>query len=165
MRNATTNIIEEFRGDTLVPPALLRAITKRIVENIRPEKIILFGSYAYGEPTLDSDIDLLVIMRSKKRPVERSDEISDLFPRRYFGLDVLARTPREIQEQIRLGDDFMKQITEEGKILYERKKATGGRLGGKSRNGFQSRARPCQSQKRPVTRQSGVRLRAVLCII
>ncbi len=142
MKNSTTNIIEEFRGDTLVPPELLRAITKRIVENIHPEKIILFGSYAYGEPTLDSDIDLLVIMRSDKRPVERSDEISDLFARRSFGLDVLARTPREIRERIRLGDDFIKHIIEEGKVLYERKPSNTRRLGGKSGNGFQSRARP-----------------------
>ncbi|MCC7161289.1 MAG: nucleotidyltransferase domain-containing protein [Anaerolineae bacterium] len=51
----STRIIEDFRGKTLVPPALLRAITKRIVENIHLEKVILFGSYAYGEPTLDSN--------------------------------------------------------------------------------------------------------------
>ncbi len=85
--------------------------------------MILFGSYAYGEPMLDSDIDLLVVMQSKKRPVERSDQVSDLFPRRYFGLDILARTPREIRERIRLGDDFIKHITEQGKVLYERTSA------------------------------------------
>lgn len=71
---------------------------------------------------MDSDIDLLVIMRSKKRPVERSDEISDLFPRRYFGLDILARTPRKVRERIRMGDDFIKRITEQGKVLYEHKR-------------------------------------------
>lgn len=161
VRDTKPNVIEDFRGDTLVSPALLRAITKRIVENIHPEKIILFGSYAYGEPTLDSDIDLLVIMRSKKRPVERSDDISDLFPRRYFGLDVLVRTPREVRERIRLGDDFIKQITKEGKVLYERKPSNSRGLGSKSGNGFQSRARPRKPQKRPAARQSGVRLRAV----
>lgn len=66
MSHSATNIIEDFRGDTLVSPALLRAITKRIVENIHPEKIILFGSYAYGEPTLDSDDAIAAVKRVRK---------------------------------------------------------------------------------------------------
>jgi uncharacterized protein len=161
MKKPSTQIIEEFRGETLVPRELLRAMTQRIVENIHPEKIILFGSYAYGEPTLDSDIDLLVIMNSQKRPVERADEISDLFPRRYFGLDILARTPSEIRERIRIGDDFIKQITEQGKVLYERKPANSTRLGRQSGNGLQRRARSRTTPQRPSARQSGVRLRTV----
>jgi predicted nucleotidyltransferase len=161
MKNPSTNTIEEFRGDTLVPRELLRAITKRIVENIHPEKVILFGSYANGEPTLDSDIDLFVIMPSKKRPVDRADDISDLFPRRYFGMDILVRTPREVRERIRLGDEFIQDITENGKVLYERKLPNSSGLGRQSGNGLQGRTRSRAAAKRPVARQGRVRLRPV----
>lgn len=161
MKANSTQIIEEFRGDMLVSRELLRAIAKRIVDNVHPEKIILFGSYAYGEPTLDSDIDLLVIMKSDKRPIERADEVSDLFPRRYFGLDVLARTPKEIRERLRLGDDFIRQITTEGKVLYARKHTIGARLGRQGGDGLQRSTRSRSTAKRPAARQSSVRLRPV----
>jgi len=158
---STSSIIEEFRGDTLVPPKLLRAITKRIVENIHPEKIILFGSYAYGKPTLDSDIDLLVILPSRKRSIENAMVIDKLFSNRRFGMDILVRKPQELKARLAIGDVFMEEITQRGKVLYERRNTNGSRLGGKSGNGFQSRTRPRKSKKRPAARQSGVRLRAV----
>lgn len=161
MKKASTDIIEQFRGETLVPRELLRAITRRIVENVHPEKVILFGSYAYGEPTLDSDIDLFVIKRSKKRPVDRADEISDLFPRRGFGMDILVRTPSEVRERIRLGDSFIKDITEKGHVLYDRKHTAISRLGRKSRNGFQKRTRSRKPEKESTARQGSVRLRAM----
>lgn len=136
MKNPTANIIEEFRGDRLVPRELLRAITKRIVENIHPEKVILFGSYAYGEPTLDSDIDLLVGMKSRKRSIENAMAIDKLFSNRRFGMDILVRTPRELKGRLDLGDMFLEEITEKGKVLYERRSTNSSRLGSKSRNGF-----------------------------
>lgn len=160
MKNST-NIIEEFRGDSLVPPELLRAITKRIVEHIKPEKIILFGSYAYGEPTLDSDIDLLVIMKNSNRSIENAMTVDKLFADRRFGMDILVRTPLELKTRIDRGDMFLEEITKRGKILYERRNANGSRLGRKSGNGLQGRARSRKPQKRPAARQSGVRLRAV----
>lgn len=121
-RETNKKIIEEFRGETLVPRALLRAITKRIVEAVHPERVILFGSYAYGEPTLDSDIDLLVVMKSTKRPIENAERISRLFPDRRFGMDIMVRTPRQLRECLKLGDYFMKEITEQGSVLYERRR-------------------------------------------
>lgn len=161
MKRDSESIIENFRGETLVSRELLRAITKRIVENIHPEKIILFGSYAYGEPTLDSDIDLLVIMRNRKRSIKNAMTVDKLFSNRRFGMDILVRTPQELKARLERGDPFMQDITQKGKLLYERGNTSGSRLGRKSGNGLQSRARPRKSQKRPAARQSGVRLRAV----
>ena len=94
------------QGDGLVTRKLLREITERIVDAVNPEKIILFGSYGYGKPTLDSDIDLLVVMKSKQRPVERGRVISDLFPNRRFGMDILVRTPQELAKRLAMGDMF-----------------------------------------------------------
>ena len=120
MGNSTERVIDEFQGDTLVPRALIRAITRRIVEACDPEKIILFGSYASGKPTMDSDIDLLVIMQSRKRPADRARAISALFLHRHFGMDILVRTPGELEKRLRMGDYFLREITEKGKMLYER---------------------------------------------
>jgi predicted nucleotidyltransferase len=139
MRTNPERVIEDFSGDILVTRELLRAITRRIVEAIQPEKVILFGSYAYGEPTLDSDIDLLVVKQSRKRPAERARVISALFLHRRFGLDILVRTPNELQERLRIGDYFFREITQKGKVLYERRGRNGSRLGGQSRNGFRKR--------------------------
>jgi len=85
----------------------LQQIVQRIVEAFNPERIILFGSYAYGEPTPDSDIDLLVIMESDAHPVERERAISRLFLIRTFPMDILVRTPQEITERLNLGDCFI----------------------------------------------------------
>jgi uncharacterized protein len=161
MKKSSPNIIEDFRGETLVPRELLRAITKRIVENIHPEKVILFGSYAHGEPTLDSDIDLFVIMNSDKRPIEESDTISHLFPHRHFGIDILVRTPQMVQERLALGDGFIRQIMQEGKVLYAIRNARRLRLDKQGRDGLRGRGRPTKAKKKPVAGQSNVRLRAV----
>jgi predicted nucleotidyltransferase len=161
MKRAPTRVIEEFRGDTLVTRELLRAITKRIVENVRPEKIILFGSHAYGEPTLESDIDLLVVLVNRKRSIENAMAVDKLFSNRRFGMDILVRTPQELKARLDLGDMFMEEITQRGKVLYERRSTNVPRLGRQSRNGLQGRARSRKPQKGSAARQSRVRLRAV----
>ncbi len=141
-----------------VTPMLIRAITRRIVEALDPEKIILFGSYAYGEPTIDSDIDLLIIMESELRPVERAQAVSNLFLRRYFGLDILVRTPQELAERLALRDPFFIEITEKGRVLYDRRSA---RVGIEGRKRLSSRARPRKKAQTTVARSHRVRLRAV----
>ena len=66
----------------MISEAQIQAVVARIVEGYRPERIILFGSYAYGTPTEDSDLDLLVVKRDERRPVwERMAEIETLFAR------------------------------------------------------------------------------------
>lgn len=97
----------------------LQEITRKIAARFHPEKIILFGSWAWGQPGPDSDIDLLVIKESDKSRVERQRELSDLlFPRR-VPLDLLVYTPDEIDEKIRKdGNLFLEDIVKNGIVLY-----------------------------------------------
>lgn len=100
----TTNQIEDF--------------SLRIAKEFKPHRIILFGSYADGKPTPDSDVDLLVIMPFKGRPVEKSVEIRmKLMPE--FPLDLLVRTPENVEHRLSMGDFFMQDIIQKGRILYE----------------------------------------------
>ena len=106
----------------LVTDDLLREIVQHIVAAFKPQKVILFGSRAYGAPTSDSDVDLLVVTDAlKTRSVfERHRAVSDLFPDRRFALDVLVRTPKELEQLTSQGPAFFKEIVTRGKILYER---------------------------------------------
>lgn len=95
---------------------------QRIVSELRPEKIILFGSYAYGNPTPDSDVDLLVIMETKARDVDRYVAVSNLLYPRQFPVDILVKTPKEIEaEKKKRGNFFLREILNKGKVLYERR--------------------------------------------
>ena len=82
------------------------------------EKVVLFGSYAEGAATEDSDVDLLVICPFEGKSVHKSVEIRmKLRPK--FPIDLLVRTPEKLRQRIEMGDDFIKEILEEGKVLYE----------------------------------------------
>jgi predicted nucleotidyltransferase len=98
----------------------IRAVAQRIAERFEPERIILFGSYAYGHPKPESDVDLLVIMNTPLRSRQQRLEISRALSPRPFPLDIIVRTPEELQERIALGDMFLREITIRGKVLYER---------------------------------------------
>jgi uncharacterized protein len=93
---------------------------ERIVRGLRPEKIILFGSYAYGDPTPDSDVDLLVVMRTDAPSSERSWEVSQLLLPRQFAVDILVRTPSEVADAVAKGSSFIAEVLSQGKVLYER---------------------------------------------
>ena len=108
-------------GFSPVSSRMVLDIIRRIIAGIQTEKIILFGSYAYGRPTPDSDLDLLVIMKTNDRPVDRIAAVSRLLRPRPFPIDILVRTPEEIDEALAQGDSFIKEINERGKILYESK--------------------------------------------
>jgi len=91
---------------------------RQIGHEFGAERVILFGSYARGEVTEDSDVDLLVIAPFEGRSVDKSVEIRmKLRPR--FPIDLLVRTPEKVQQRIEMGDCFMREILEEGKVLYE----------------------------------------------
>lgn len=91
---------------------------KQIVDLFHPAKIILFGSYAYGKPTEDSDVDLMILMRHAKGDVEGAIAIRAAIPTP-FSKDILVRNPQTFQERIRLGDSFYREIDERGRVLYE----------------------------------------------
>ena len=82
------------------------------------ERVILFGSYAQGTITEDSDVDLLVIGPFEGRSVDKSVEIR-MKLRPEFPIDLLVRTSDKVRQRIEMGDDFLREILEEGKVLYE----------------------------------------------
>ncbi len=98
----------------------LPSAVQRIAETLDPEKIILFGSYAYGTPTPDSDVDLLVVLASDASPVERYLRVSRLLQPRPFPVDILVKTPQEIEIALNRGDFFLREIVTLGRVLYER---------------------------------------------
>jgi len=106
-------------GFTPVTNELLQNIVQRIVAGVQPQKIFLFGSYAYGTPSPDSDLDILVIMNTAKRPADRILDISRLLRPRPFPLDILVRTSAEIAAAIDHNDSFIQEILTKGKVLYE----------------------------------------------
>jgi predicted nucleotidyltransferase len=98
----------------------LPEVVERLVSKLRPERIILFGSYAYGRPTPDSDVDLLVILETDASATERYLAVSRLLYPRPFPVDILVRTPREIEQALNVGDFFIREIVSQGRVLYKR---------------------------------------------
>ena len=93
-------------------------LVQKIIEYFQPQKIFLFGSYAYGQPRDYSDIDLLVILPFTEKKSQKSLEILNKI-KPIFALDLLVRTPSEIQQRLEWGDFLLQEIFEKGKILYE----------------------------------------------
>jgi predicted nucleotidyltransferase len=100
----------------------LRPAIQKIVDELNPEKIILFGSYAYGIPNPHSDVDLLVVLKTNASLKERSWKVSRLLLPRPFPVDILVKTPKEMETALKAGDFFLKEILTRGKVLYERSK-------------------------------------------
>lgn len=102
-----------------VPLAAIRRFARRIARRFRPDKIILFGSYAYGTPHNESDVDLLVIMPTRN-VLDQAVRIGLAFERP-FSLDVHVRTPHQIKRGLQEGDCdwFLREVMEKGKVLYE----------------------------------------------
>lgn len=103
-----------------IPMRTIRALAEHIAEKFQPEVIILFGSHAYGKPTAWSDVDLLVVMETPKGEIETSLEIYESLPQITFGLDIVVRSRKVIERRKKLGDWFLIDITEKGRVLYER---------------------------------------------
>ncbi|MEK7722257.1 MAG: nucleotidyltransferase domain-containing protein [Elusimicrobiota bacterium] len=102
-------------------PELLEGIIKRIVDGYNPDKIILFGSYAYGTPTEDSDIDLFIIKDDNRKRVERFCEVRKISGDSGISIMPIVFTSKELEKRLKLEDDFILEIINKGKVLYERK--------------------------------------------
>lgn len=98
----------------------LQQAVQKIVKALNPEKIILFGSFAYGKPTPDSDVDLLIIFQTDLAPRDRSWQVSKLLIPRPFPLDILVKTPEEITQALHNQDSLIQEIVSKGILLYER---------------------------------------------
>ncbi len=102
-----------------IPLAAIRRFARQIAERFHPDKIILFGSYAYGKPHVESDVDLMVIMPARD-VVDQSIRI-DLAFERPFSLDLIVRTPKQIERGLRDDNWSLREVMEKGKVLYEMK--------------------------------------------
>lgn len=100
----------------------LGKIVQEIVESYKPEKIILFGSYAYGQPRSDSDFDLLIVKQTDARPIDRRIEVRMLLrPLKLRPVVApIVTTQDEIEERLQIGDPFAEEIVTRGHVLYER---------------------------------------------
>lgn len=107
-------------NNTRIPRRAINDIVKHIANKFDPERIILFGSYAYGKPHPYSDVDLLVVMKTKERPLAKQLEISRALSPHPFGMDILVRAPKQLKERIAMGDYFLREIVTKGKVVYER---------------------------------------------
>jgi len=94
-------------------------MTGRIAREFDPEKIILFGSYAYGTPREDSDVDLLVILPFAGTGFRKSLEILNRLDAP-FDIDLIARRPEEADRSYSEGDPLVRDALDRGKVLYER---------------------------------------------
>ena len=115
---ATTTTIDWLSLRPQVTEALLLDITQRIVERFQPYQIILFGSYAYGEPNADSDVDLLVVMDSDELVAQRITRVAEVAQVRFLPMDLLVLTPHEIEDRLAKGDFFITDVLTKGKVLY-----------------------------------------------
>ncbi len=97
----------------------------RIIRNLKPykpEKVILFGSYAWGRPTKDSDIDLFIVKNTKKGQYQRIPEARSYLYDIDGAFDILVMTPAEVKKKLNAGDFFVSNIITKGKTLYEAKR-------------------------------------------
>jgi uncharacterized protein len=94
-------------------------ISDRIARQFHPDRIILFGSYAYGTPSDISDVDLLVILPFEGKPFRKSLEILNTVAPS-FSIDLLARCPEDTARRYAQGDPLIREALNKGKILYER---------------------------------------------
>lgn len=91
---------------------------RRIARHLPIHKVILFGSYAYGRPTYDSDLDLLVVAKKPGDALRRAVSLSMLIPDRPVGIDFIVVTPAEIRRRIAGFDPFLEEALGKGIVVY-----------------------------------------------
>ena len=107
-------------GTRLVQRTAIKALCEELGRKFKPERIVLFGSYAYGQPTPHSDVDLMVITPLKRgeRPVQRAHQMRRGVDAP-FALDLLVRTPQFIAERLEERDMFIEEVMAQGQVMYE----------------------------------------------
>ncbi|MFT3878959.1 MAG: nucleotidyltransferase domain-containing protein [Gemmatales bacterium] len=101
-----------------VPMRVIKKFARDVVERFHPEKIVLFGSQAYGTPNEDSDVDIMVVMQARNT-LDMAAKISiDIDPP--FSLDIIVRRPRKLAGYLERGQSFHTEVMKKGKVLYDR---------------------------------------------
>src|SRR5947199_2746117 len=106
-----------YRGAD-VPMRVIRRFARQVAEQFHPDRIILFGSYAYGTPHADSDVDVLVIMPARNE-FDQAFKIRCEVPTQ-FPMDLIVLKPRNVKWRLAEGESFLTEIMTKGKILYEK---------------------------------------------
>ncbi len=99
---------------------VIRRMLEKLLAEYAPEKVVLFGSYAYGIPRAESDIDLLIIKETSERFLDRWVTVQRILTgtHRALPVETLVLTPQEIQHRLAVGDQFITEILAKGKVLY-----------------------------------------------
>jgi predicted nucleotidyltransferase len=132
-----------YRGAD-IPMRVIRRFARIVAERFQPDKIILFGSYAYGTPHADSDVDILVIMPARNQH-SQAVKIRWAIPAP-FPMDLIVRSPETMQWRMAESDWFLREIVSKGKVLYAKPDA---RVGEKGRD--RSRGSLTKQSKRKAT--------------
>jgi predicted nucleotidyltransferase len=140
-----------------IPMRAIRRFARQIAERFQPEKIILFGSYAYGTPHAESDVDIMVIMPAWN-DIDKSIQISLAFEHP-FSLDLVVCRPQRLERELKEDDRnwFLYEVVTKGKVLYE---ARNGKVGSQGRRGLEGSARSRRRQG-ATARPRGVPLSAI----
>jgi predicted nucleotidyltransferase len=102
----------------MITPFQIQQVSDEIARRFQPERIILFGSYAYGTPTEDSDVDLLVVMPFEGRKSKQAIEIRRAVYAG-FAMDLIPITPENLKYRLGVEDFFLREVVDKGKVLYE----------------------------------------------
>jgi predicted nucleotidyltransferase len=99
---------------------VIQEILRKLITQYAPQKVILFGSYAYGTPDPESDLDLLIIKETSERFIDRWVTVRRILsdPRRRIPLETIVLTPQEVAKRLAIGDQFLSEIMEKGEVLY-----------------------------------------------
>ena len=117
---ATVSVKRQKYGE-LIAPETIDGVAKAIAENFHPEKIILFGSYALGTPTPDSDLDFLVVMNTDQPRNKRSVPIRLMFSPVPCAMDILVYTPDEIEKWNGVTNHIVTEAFLDGRVVYDRR--------------------------------------------
>jgi predicted nucleotidyltransferase len=109
-----------------ISPVIRKELIRRLVDEFQPEMIYLFGSFAWGRPNEDSDMDLLVIVpESRENPIQRAGRAQRSLLGVKAAVEVLVKTREEFQRYSSVKASLEAQISREGKLLYGRKMVAG----------------------------------------
>ncbi len=118
---AKTSLSTQKNVALCVTSSSIHLLSRFIADEFHPDKIILFGSQAYGHPNAESDVDLLVIMPFEGSPFRQAGIILSKVVKGIgvMPLDLLVRTSDQINDRLSIGDSFIREIINRGRVLYE----------------------------------------------
>lgn len=98
----------------------IKEVSDKIAKEYQPERIILFGSFAWGNPTEDSDADLFIVKNDVENPLEAIREVNRIIYKRDIPVDILVYTQDQAKKREEMGDPLVREILMKGKVLYSK---------------------------------------------